>query len=603
MRDVGRLAVGAFVLIGIACSTVSDAPIGSSSEALLGLTLGTNYPVALANMHYASVLSAKFPGTGIWHWVVAFDNLSFDQPLVGFIGNNDKVNLMGWNYSSTLTGSSWQPVPGPTAPIGPWEETHWVPSGTPSTCTTTNSWYGWLGDPTIALIGNAAHSASGPDGTSLMMAGLTTTPGSYPVGNDVAVVLSQDGGQTFSSLWNGGATKSYLSQPTGGCFTDSPQIVSNPSAPYSTFASWTSYINNPPLPEVGWLTSINNIWPYVPGTSSSAAHWTGSAIPVNGNPKNGVRWPKIAVANVPWAYGGNGCTGAATHEIVYVAYVPETVTIGHSCIAMGNPTTIPVTWLLTAYDNTANTWAPVQTVDVDPVWPECIAEGENEPLQTGSIQNSNLPFPSVATQGPFVAVAHNQWTSRGTRIRVGTWAATCSNNNLNLAPVNIFQAPDPCYHIGGNTWCPPGGGGGNGADGGNVVNDQWGAQVAFQLKGATPEFLVTWYDTSGDPTNTMTRVNYAVNQTIGITGNPFFTTAADGGTIPTIFQLSETSPSPPGFAGQAIPWASNSAAWWDYQGIGVDPGSQSFFAAWGGDGRLVNGMANGPSGVWGVQLQ
>ncbi len=125
----------------------------------------------------------------------------------------------------------------------------------------------------------------------------------------------------------------------------------------------------------------------------------------------------------------------------------------------------------------------------------------------------------------------------------------------------------------------------------------------FNTKGSTPEFLVTWYDTSGDPTNTMTRVNYAVNTTFGIADNPFFTTAADGGMTPTIFPLSVTSPSPPGFPGQAIPWASNSVAWWDYQGIGVDPGSQSFFAAWGGDGRLVNSMANGPSGVWGVQLQ
>jgi hypothetical protein len=122
MRVVGRLAVGAFVLIGIACSTASHDPIGSSSEALpFGLTLGTNYPVALANMHYASVVSAKFPGTGIWHWVTAFNNRSFTAPLVGYVGNIDPLNMMGWNYSSTLSGSSWQVVPGATAPMGPWE--------------------------------------------------------------------------------------------------------------------------------------------------------------------------------------------------------------------------------------------------------------------------------------------------------------------------------------------------------------------------------------------------------------------------------------------------------------------------------------------------
>ncbi len=115
--------------------------------------------------------------------------------------------------------------------------------------------------------------------------------------------------------------------------------------------------------------------------------------------------------------------------------------------------------------------------------------------------------------------------------------------------------------------------------------------MAFLQKGSTPELLVTWYDTSFDPTNSLVRVNCAVST---FSSQPFFS-----GATSLISQVSTASTSP---AGQIVPWGDQLAQWTDYQGIGVDVGSQSFLAAWGGDGRLVNSTANGPAGVWTARI-
>jgi hypothetical protein len=56
MHVVGRLAVGAFVVVGIACSTISDGPIGSSSEKIT--SVAPNYQAVGNNDHYASVAEA-----------------------------------------------------------------------------------------------------------------------------------------------------------------------------------------------------------------------------------------------------------------------------------------------------------------------------------------------------------------------------------------------------------------------------------------------------------------------------------------------------------------------------------------------------------------
>ncbi len=198
-----------------------------------------------------------------------------------------------------------------------------------------------------------------------------------------------------------------------------------------------------------------------------------------------------------------------------------------------------------------------------------------------------------ALVSPEVAIVYDRSgvNGRGTRIEVASFTMHVTLNGGQCVldkngPINLVESPDPCYAIGGFNWCQPGGGGGggNGADGGNVTNDQWAPQAAFQWANPVaqtgPEFIVTWYDTSGDPTNTLELVRGAGNIT-GLLGNPFFTPTL----TPTIKQLSN---------GAGVPWAHNQDQWSDYQGIGVDYINNKFLAAWGGDARAAPG---GPSGV------
>ena len=103
---------------------------------------------------------------------------------------------------------------------------------------------------------------------------------------------------------------------------------------------------------------------------------------------------------------------------------------------------------------------------------------------------------------------------------------------------------------------------------------------------------MTWYDTSGDPGNTLVRINGALEPG-GLGFNPFW-----NGTTTNIMAISVAGTSPPG---QTVPWDMTKAQWWDYQDIGVDwinhASNNTFLAAWGGDARLVNG-GTGASGVW-----
>lgn len=344
------------------------------------------------------------------------------------------------------------------------------------------------------------------------------------------------------------------------------------SAPYSTFAAWTSSATS--IPATSYINSIDNVT-FAPGSSSSASGtWnvntaTGNAFSAKKifTSNNGIVRPKIAVATIPWK--GTGCSGGA-HEIVYVAWSDNPY--GRTC----TPATGSVSWKMTIFDNTANTWAPaIYDLASDPAWPLCVSNG-------AVVNNSN---PYLTTYRNTVAVVHNRSSSLGTRIEVDRLSVTCNNNQLSTSPVTVAVAPDPCYYPGGPTWCGTGHTGGNGADGGNVINDQWGARVAFQFNGAQ-YMLVTWYDTSGDETNTMARVNGAIN-TSGIAGDPFRV-----GSTSTIYRVSQSAG-----AGEAVPWSATLAPWWDYQGIGVDTTNHTFLAAWGGDARLVNPTANGPSGT------
>ena len=62
-------------LIMSRCSNLDSEPTASNSAAI---TVQPNYPAVLFNMHYADAVSATDPGTFTSHWLVAYDNCSFD---------------------------------------------------------------------------------------------------------------------------------------------------------------------------------------------------------------------------------------------------------------------------------------------------------------------------------------------------------------------------------------------------------------------------------------------------------------------------------------------------------------------------------------------
>lgn len=486
-----------FVVIVCAAACTSDTSEHTGrSTAAFSVAIGPNVPAVLMNMHYASVVAAKDPGAGVWHWVVAFDNISDGTP------NVPPAMLI----SNTGGGS-------------------------------------WIVDPSL-----------------------------------------------YSPY--------YVSQPEGGFDVDQPCVTSNPAPPYSTFVSWNNATSNTPM-QLGYIASINNVT-FQPSSSSSApGTWDANTLTGNANtPKRieafaGALRPKIAVSTIPWNTGTNGCNmGNATHELVWVAW--STALIGRPCDSLVTSVTLDVTWKMTVFDNSddgyGNAWSSVIVpLGEDPQWPLCIGTGEVEPSQTHNPRQSNNAEPHLAATGSFAAVAHNQWTALGTRILVYHVTAACKNNGLVVSesPVSINQSPDPCYDIGGFGWCPPGHTGPNGPNGTNVLNDQWGAQIAFQFDGSTPETLVTFYSTAEDENQSV--AVYAAMGSHGGLGGPIGNAFSDG-TSTTVYRLSN-----PG-VGEVVPWDDTIATWFDYQGIGVDPSTQSFLAAWGGDGRLVSG--GGQSGVF-----
>jgi hypothetical protein len=447
--------------------------------------------------------------------------------------------------------------------------------------------------------------------------------------SDIATLLSTNGGQTWGAPFPSN-TVQYISNPNGlGC--DQPQVVTNQKFPYSTFVAYscggTTY---PPATTIGWFTSLNNTntpWLGAPGISSSAPTgvWTGQPKYILNSGTNlgqQIIRPKIAVGNITWP-AACGSPPGGVHELVYFAWAegawfPRSCPNGYPPAYLPWPNSpAPITWNAAVWDNTAGTWfsgfggtSPYLQLDRDPMWDLCVGGGNVSPTAA----DSNSAQPSLATDGATVAIAFvrsgtGSSMGLGTRIQMASFGmavntTTCTLEQDPHLPLNLTMAPSPCYYASGgwsDTWCPPGSGGGgghNGADGGNVINDQWGPQMAYQLVGLHEKFVVTWYDTAGDTTNTMARVMGAGNVNgMPAFGSPFFTTSlgVDGGPVftATISQISVP------VGAQVIPWAHSQTNWYDYEGIGVDYYAQNggkMLAAWGGDARNVPG--GGASGVW-----
>ncbi len=556
------------VMLAFACSSsaVEDGPIGVSHAQL---TVATNYPAVQANMHDVDAVAAKFPGGNNWHWVTAVNNQSETTPgCAGCVLNTDSRNRVGFPYSTDLTGSMWIDTPTTLPPNGTEETAPWKPPQTP----TSGNFIGWVGDPSIATIG---------DGTKVLITNLVATTKNPGAAEDVGMLLSSDGGQTF-----GTPTLVTHLGIAGGGDVDQPQVVTNHDWPNSTIVAWQS--NSTPGPPTAWITSINNVT-LAPNSSSAWAAWnmnsgTGNA----NNPKtvfnlnnNGFVRPKIAVGSMPWTGSGTGCNDGSTHELVYVVW--SNVPLPRQCAANPGGST-NASWTMAIFDQTLNEWSSITyPIDNDLAWPYCVGQ---------ALDNDATPF--VATDGPHVAIAHNESSRGGARIHVSDWVATCNNGHVFAAPAGIYQSPTYCYATGGGAWCPPGQVTNNGVGGTTVVNDQWGARVAFQSDTKGPHLLVTYYDTSMDTNNTLVNIRGGMNAS-GFGGSPFYDTSAN----PTVFQISQNSGTP---SGQVVPWAMSRGSgldyWLDYQAIGVDWVTHTFLAAWGGDMRLANNTPAGPSGIW-----
>ncbi|HEY2364856.1 MAG TPA: hypothetical protein VGH87_00675, partial [Polyangiaceae bacterium] len=96
----------ALSLLHASCSTRDVEPVASSAAPL---TVAPNYQAEGWNMHYADAVAAKDPGSGLWRWLVAYDNCSSLNPAAGNLQCDEqfspnRAGLVGWAYSTDLTG-------------------------------------------------------------------------------------------------------------------------------------------------------------------------------------------------------------------------------------------------------------------------------------------------------------------------------------------------------------------------------------------------------------------------------------------------------------------------------------------------------------------
>ena len=372
----------------------------------------------------------------------------------------------------------------------------------------------------------------------------------YHTETDVAVLVSTDGGQTFGNMH-------YVNTPDTGQDTDQPRIATNPVWPYDTWVTWTGHNQH-------WINWIKY------DASLSFAHGVPvsieSAYPAS-MPNPVVKFPRVAVGPVP------NCQVGAPHEGVYVTWAAvssDTRCDWHAYVP-------GMQWWYSVFDVDANAWAPGgpwQIDAADPTWPECIGGGS--PRDDFSTNQPSADIALDPSTGWFWA-AHSQSTPHtGTRATLFKNRMVCQGGTLTPAvgggATVSFQPPDPCYDTAQP--CVPGGmngpAGPDGAPAGYVVNDNWGASVAFQQKpvgaGTVPVLLMTWLDTRGDPGNMQA----------GLWG---VTTDDYGATYSPIFLVSGAS------------WDYTANRWWDYNGIGVDATQGAFFPAWGGDARFGTTMS------------
>ena len=556
---MSRISLRRLALVSTIASLISAAAIiACSSQTTVGenvattsapLTVGTNHDVtgSLHLMHETSVVSASYglDGQLVSHWVVGFNNCVPDN----LQGCQNVDTIAGWATSSDVTGLVW------TAHT----QTAGGDFGTPgelgarSQPTAGGTFAGWRGDPSLAVVTDPALSNGGRRVIYANIGNSSLHPSS-----DIVVALSDTGGETWGHAQfaneptNGGSWAN--SQHTVWDGVDEPKLASNRSAPYGTYVAWVTgsgaYINK--------ISYANDF-----AVSLGMPVW-GQAVKIPPAQLGGQDLPIWHPTLIPFTH--TSCKDATPHEALYVVWADGGMGRCPENVDSGSRMELSTTWHSVIYD-TLDGWSGPWTLEADSAWPNCVGF----PITNGNGRvSSNLSNPAIAYDylSETFWVAHTQGTAYGTRVSVLPQSFVCQGGTLvpTTGPGVAWRPSTPCYNTAG---CTPGGP--NGADGGIVVNDEWGPAMAFMLDETTvpptSRLIVTWYDTRFDIGNRLVQVWGTESRDDGISFDAPVTVSKPG-------------------TGQTIPWDHTLAGWWDYQSIGIDKVNGRFLDAWGGDARL-----------------
>jgi hypothetical protein len=531
----------------------SDASMPLVDPGPLLLTPQTNFNVTgtTANFGYHEVSIAPAAngsqGNLVANWVIGFNNCSntTGNSGTGHGCSGTGGDLLGWAYSSDLTGSSWTFN----------AQTSICQFGDPcgavcqaTACMSDGNTFGEMaGDPTVAPVTDSTINDSGNTGITGKRVLYTNLASSSATGStDVIVLVSDDGGRTW------GHPHLVTTVASGGGI-DNPVMASHFASPWHTYVAWTQ--NN----SAAYMRSIQY--------DASFHFTTGPVLTVPPGTSGEILHPAIAVGDVINCSGG-------TDEGVYVAWT----TSGEYCNSTTSRNPRANSWWFAVYDTATTSWSGPWEADSDPAWPQCVGN----PLITGGGDSDSRPRLAVEPSNTSIWIAHTQSTpNQGTRMRLVEETLICVDGSLQPQSGGVpWQSPDTCYLP--NNDCPglDGGTGVNGPNNTYIINDVWGPEVAFVKNTSTGnrELIATWYDTgannnpgTGDSNNRNVRIQGAYAQAANVTyPTTYFTVSA----------------------GTGIPWDHTLGTWWDYQGLQPNYSTFSFLGAWGGDARLG---ANKPS--------
>ena len=503
------------------------------------LSAGTNYNVVgnstgMGGRHETSVAASSVCTRNITggctpsgNWVVGF-NAQVTSDGLG----------AGWAYSTDLTGSNWMAYE--TANFGSSSSS----GGFTGTMSDGNPFKQLDSDNTIVPVLSTPPDAGDYNKRMLYTIGADSTAKAF---TDVMIAISDDGGQTWGH-------PNIVNTVATGNGVDHPSMATQRVSPYDTWVVWTQRGST----SKGWISKV--------AYDSSYAFSATTPVQVDQyNMSGGVLSPFIDVGNIV-----NCGDGGGTHPAVYVAWTSG------SGRCKENPSGATVTWYFGIYDIvTGQMFAPF-TIEQETGWPYCIGHATYDAGNPDILTND--PGVRVVTDpsGTRFTFAYIQkGDGHGTRMHISSAQMVCTSGSPTPGTPTTWTSPNPCNGGCVHNCCD------YGADGGPIVNDEWGPAIAHVKNGSNDEYLWAWYSTRADPANTLTGIYGAYNINGTFSSSPILitpATAADAGTT--------------------VPWNPTGALWYDYQGLQSDPSSLTFFGAWAGDARQ-----HYTGEIWGAVVQ